>query len=89
MALELKANAYFHESPGVQCETFVKDPLTGETLTLACDAAVVERNLCMDEAEGLAYIRRKISLVNSGSCSAEMMVATNGCKFWRGVRKVC
>jgi hypothetical protein len=59
MVLALKASAYFGRSPGVACDTFITDPATGQTLTLGCYAAVVERNLCTDEAEGLACIRRK------------------------------
>src|SRR6266704_2916220 len=53
MALELKANAFFRQFPKEPCETLIADPLTGELLVLGCDAAVVERNLSVDDAEGL------------------------------------
>src|SRR2546421_7881162 len=37
MALEIKSLAYFHQSPSVPCETFIRDPETGKTLPLGFD----------------------------------------------------
>ena len=60
MALELKALSFFRQFPKQPCETLIADPLTGELLVLGCDAAVVERNLSVDDLEGLPALRRTI-----------------------------
>jgi len=60
VALELKALTFFRQFSDKRCETLITDPLTGEAKALACDAPIVELNLCVEEADGLAPLRRKI-----------------------------
>jgi len=60
VALELKALTFFRQFSDKRCETLITDPLTGEAKALACDAPIVELNFCVEEADGLAPLRRKI-----------------------------
>jgi hypothetical protein len=56
MALALRANAWEEDEPG---ETYMVHPVSGEVLTIPCDATLSQRCLCLDDAEALASLRRK------------------------------
>ncbi len=56
MALALRANAWDEDEPG---ETFMVHPVTSQILPIPCDATLIQRNLCVDDAEALASLRRK------------------------------
>ncbi len=60
MALELKAHAFFGDISNRDCETIMTHPFTGEAVIISADAVIVQRNLLLDEKEGVGYLRRKV-----------------------------
>jgi hypothetical protein len=60
MALEIKSLAYFGLFSKAACETEIINPSTGETMILAADAILQQRNFALDDAASRRPLLRKI-----------------------------
>jgi len=58
MALAIKTNAIYGVRRDLSAERLFRNPFTGKTEPLPSDATLVQRNLCIDDAEAAAALRR-------------------------------
>src|SRR5205814_2105895 len=58
-ALEIKSDHYFGNFKPTSGVTEVEHPITGQIVTVPYDAVLEQRNLALDEKQGIGYLRRK------------------------------